>query len=862
DLSKKVADQVNSTLCYASKCNDGDGQTTTYPTYNNTCQRYAGSLNIDDLAWLAQNRDITDFTLLPQYEKDRIYTYVIFSGTGDTKLAGECNPQTLMQNTANNGAGTIQFAKSNDPDSLYAAFKSMLQTISAKSASGTAASVLASGEGTGANLIQALFYPKKKFFTKVCSINTGKTCDSDANCLAGEGRCINETEWAGTLQNLWYYVDPGLKYSNIREDTVADKKLNVLNDFVIQFYYDPVAQVTKAARSKQEATNPITYTPQPPDATFDTLGSLWEAGKLLWKRDVSTAANKRKIYTTIDGTSFLAGNFSADGNNGDSDKSSDLLPYLNLPSGDSDGDGFDDGDFNRNHVVGFLDAGILINYIHGKDYPVFRNRTVSIDLNGNGTTTSASDTGETNVWKLGDIVDSTPRLMTWLPLNLYHGYDYYQDVSYGPNRRKDPLIPSFSSLANDGHFITTAQYKSRGMVFVGANDGMLHAFRFGTLDPTKGSKGSHEVARLLRTCTGTSLKECTSDADCPGEKCPELGKEMWAFIPKNVLPYLKYLGDPNYCHLYTVDLTPVLVDASVEKPSSCTETNYWDCSKVQNKNESSWRTILIGGMRFGGGCKDATAPCTVDLNGDGLVNDKDCAKIPATDIGYSSYFALDVTDQYNPKLLWEFSRQDLGYSTSGPGIIRISAKDASGKPLPNEKNGRWFVVFGSGPTGPIDTINHQFYGFSDQNLKFFVFDLRQGPSSGFKVLEPNPAITDAFSGSLTSGVFDELISPQTYQDNAIYAGYTRKSAATGTWTAGGVVRILTNTDLHPENGTWEVTRLTDAADEDSIGPVTTSTAHLRDTKMGSHSYTSAQAGTITAQRWPSTTRQTRDGSSA
>ncbi|MGE5892501.1 MAG: hypothetical protein ACM34I_00440, partial [bacterium] len=573
-------------------------------------------------------------------------------------------------------------------------------------------------------------------------------------------------------------------------------------------------------------------TPQPPDATFDTLGSLWEAGKLLWKRDVSTAANKRKIYTTIDGTSFLAGNFSADGNNGDSDKSSDLLPYLNLPSGDSDGDGFDDGDFNRNHVVGFLDAGILINYIHGKDYPVFRNRTVSIDLNGNGTTTSASDTGETNVWKLGDIVDSTPRLMTWLPLNLYHGYDYYQDVSYGPNRRKDPLIPSFSSLANDGHFITTAQYKSRGMVFVGANDGMLHAFRFGTLDPTKGSKGSHEVARLLRTCTGTSLKECTSDADCPGEKCPELGKEMWAFIPKNVLPYLKYLGDPNYCHLYTVDLTPVLVDASVEKPSSCTETNYWDCSKVQSSSESSWRTILIGGMRFGGGCKDATAPCTVDLNGDGLVNDKDCAKTPAPDIGYSSYFALDVTDQYNPKLLWEFSRQDLGYSTSGPGIIRISAKDASGKPLPNEKNGRWFVVFGSGPTGPIDTINHQFYGFSDQNLKFFVFDLRQGPSSGFKVLEPNPAITDAFSGSLTSGVFDELISPQTYQDNAIYAGYTRKSAATGTWTAGGVVRILTNTDLHPENGTWEVTRLTDAADEDNIGPVTTSTAHLRDTKNG------------------------------
>ncbi len=172
-----------------------------------------------------------------------------------------------------------------------------------------------------------------------------------------------------------------------------------------------------------------------------------------------------------------------------------------------------------------------------------------------------------------------------------------------------------------------------------------------------------------------------------------LGSEVWSFIPKNTLPYLKYLTDPNYCHLFYVDAPVFLVDASVE--GSATDT----------KTVNSWKTILIGASGMGGSCRNAGASCT------------DCVKTPIADVGYSSYFALDVTDPENPVFLWEFSNPPLGFSTSGPAIVRVGN---------SFQNGQWFVVFASGPTGPIDTTYHQYLGKSDQNLKLFVLDLKTG----------------------------------------------------------------------------------------------------------------------------------------
>ena len=71
-----------------------------------------------------------------------------------------------------------------------------------RASSGTAASVLASGEGSGANLIQAIYFPRRRFTS-------------------------TEISWSGVLQNLWYYVDPYFATSTIREDTDKDMKLNL-----------------------------------------------------------------------------------------------------------------------------------------------------------------------------------------------------------------------------------------------------------------------------------------------------------------------------------------------------------------------------------------------------------------------------------------------------------------------------------------------------------------------------------------------------------------------------------------------------------------------------------------------------------
>ena len=75
-------------------------------------------------------------------------------------------------------------------------------------------------------------------------------------------------------------------------------------------------------------------------------------------------------------------------------------------------------------------------------------------------------------------------------------------------------------------------------------------------------------------------------------------------------------------------------------------------------------------------------------------------EVSGTRVGYSSYFALDITDQSNPTLLWEFSHPELGFATTGPAVVRIKSRTEGVFPLTNSTadantNGRWFVVFGS-----------------------------------------------------------------------------------------------------------------------------------------------------------------------
>lgn len=136
------------------------------------------------------------------------------------------------------------------------------------------------------------------------------------------------------------------------------------------------------------------------------------------------------------------------------------------------------------------------------------------------------------------------------------------------------------------------QKHRKRMVYVGGNDGMLHAFVAGVWTDDGGGRW-------------------VSDPTDPNGSL--VGQELWAFIPSNMLPRLKELARPSYgtaggCkHQTMVDLSPQVWDVFID-PSG---------TGLQPRE---WRTVLLGGERGGG-----------DL-----------------------YFAIDVTDPDNPKVLWEF----------------------------------------------------------------------------------------------------------------------------------------------------------------------------------------------------------------
>lgn len=138
-------------------------------------------------------------------------------------------------------------------------------------------------------------------------------------------------------------------------------------------------------------------------------------------------------------------------------------------------------------------------------------------------------------FKLGDIVNSAP-IFVGPPPFLYP--DSLETVGY-------------SSFRNTNSSRTP-------MVYVGANDGMLHGFN---------------------ACTGTSFPGC-SDAT-------QHGLEKIAYVPSMVYPNLSLLTNPSYTHKYFVDLSPTVGDVfgNFTTVTGCT---------------ACWRTIVVGGLRGGG----------------------------------------------------------------------------------------------------------------------------------------------------------------------------------------------------------------------------------------------------------------------
>lgn len=123
--------------------------------------------------------------------------------------------------------------------------------------------------------------------------------------------------------------------------------------------------------------------------------------------------------------------------------------------------------------------------------------------------------------------------------------------------------PQYVGAPNDGHFESSyatfrSTYLTRNPVlYVGANDGMLHGFN---------------------ACYPASTSPVCVTAD--------QGKELIAYVPGKLYSNLSKLTDQTYSHKFFVDGSPTVNDA-YGKIGQCGAT---DC----------WRTVLVSGLNAGG----------------------------------------------------------------------------------------------------------------------------------------------------------------------------------------------------------------------------------------------------------------------
>ncbi|MGE0315793.1 MAG: pilus assembly protein [Lautropia sp.] len=184
--------------------------------------------------------------------------------------------------------------------------------------------------------------------------------------------------------------------------------------------------------------------------------------------------------------------------------------------------------------------------------------------------------------KLGDIVDSAPRHVA-----------------------KPPAV--LSELFNPGYASYATTWKDRKpMIYVGANDGMLHAFD-ARIDHADG------------------------------------GKEAFAYVPSFLFggvtapakDGLLALTNRNYLHRYFVNASPISGEVDFARTNG---------APVPSAASSDWRTVLVGGLGKGG---------------------RGFYALDVTDPG-----AFTSETAAAGKVLWEFSDPTMGFSYGEPQIVK------------------------------------------------------------------------------------------------------------------------------------------------------------------------------------------------
>ncbi|MGB5984849.1 MAG: PilC/PilY family type IV pilus protein, partial [Desulfobacterales bacterium] len=619
-------------------------------------------------------------------------------------------------------------------EQLNASFAAILRRTS----SGTAASVISgtrSGEGA---IYQSIFYPQ---YT---------------------GQQGNAVKWIGQIHGL--LVDA---WGNMREDTNGNEQLDMVADYIIRF---DGSNVNKHADSNGDGlVAGSELTPVESGSVLD-IDYLWSSSEYLntisdtWVVSQRTYGNAtqpgRHIITFVDEdgdmivdpnelVDFAAPSLPTPSQLSDAGT---LFPYIPVSADSSALPSFVDGS-NRDEFLQ-IQTQRVINFIRGADQgehlltsgtaatiPAFRSRR--LDADGDGTL---------ETWRMGDIVYSSPTAVG-RPAEALHLL--YQDPSYGA-------------------FI--AQYdQRRNVIYVGGNDGMLHAFNGGFFEDRHDLNGDSEddVAYLRQPMDQDGNVDSSYAAF-------DLGAELWAYVPHNLLPHLYWLTEESYPHVYYMDLKPKVFDAKIFPADS--------------DHPHGWGTLLVAGMRFGGGLIDVDMDRT-----DGTVDS------PDRTMG-SAYVIMDITNpEVAPKVLAEVRFPRLGYTTSYPTGLFMKNRDAT------LDNNEWYLAFGSGPadfSGQPGTNagNALPNAISEQSAYLYVINLNSLTSGSGAVV---PVTSGASAGFGDVNAFAELDSNAfisdpvavdfdfDYATDVVYFGTVSGDEANG-W-GGKMRRLVVDDDPNPAN---------------------------------------------------------------
>jgi type IV pilus assembly protein PilY1 len=247
----------------------------------------------------------------------------------------------------------------------------------------------------------------------------------------------------------------------------------------------------------------------------------------------------------------------------------------------------------------------IIDFVRGTD---------SFDEDGDGLRT------DVRPFVFGDVFHSSP-------------------VVVGPALTSLRFEPGYGPATDSSSFIGQFAHRER-ILYVGANDGMLHGFHAGSfVDPS--------------AAAGDEYYDSGN------------GHEIFGYVPGSLLPKIKNLPRDDFGKSYYVDGSPAAADI------------WLDYNTNGTKEGTDWTTTLVTPLREGGEsllALDITNPA-------------------ATSGNHSPY----------PRLMWEFSHADLGQTWSRPIITRVKMRGAAGsgdKCGANDGDGdcveTWVAIFGAG----------------------------------------------------------------------------------------------------------------------------------------------------------------------